>query len=143
MFVRFLTIVSISETIASKFFLISPSQILMTRQPSVSSNLVLILSRLILPLIFGIQYVAFVPSASFLFRIFQFRPCQKSPSQNIARRFLAKTMSGLPGSVLTFFLNRRPQFHRPLLSNSSGCVSLREFRFFIREANSVAGVRPL
>jgi hypothetical protein len=55
-------------------------------------------SRSIFRAIFAGQYRGFVPRSSLGLSVFQFLPCQKSPSQKTATRARLNTMSGLPGS---------------------------------------------
>jgi len=120
----------------------SDSQTLTTCQPDLLSRRVVFLSRRMLLDIFAHQYAAFVPLVSFLLRLFHFRPCQKSPSQNTARRALENTMSGQPGRLVAFFLKRSPNLESSLRNATSWRVLRLVFAFLIREDKGEAGLRP-
>lgn len=121
----------------------SVSQTPITNQPARMRARRARASRARFAAIFGIQYAAFARCLSWPLRRFQLRPCQKSPSQNTARRSLGKTRSGLPGRVLTFFRYRRPRRHSARRSIISGVVSMARLACFVRELVGEAGVKPL
>ncbi len=134
----------INETTRSSSLSISDSQKRNTVQPCFWSAAEFFLSWPMFLSILAVQYSGFEPHINFFFRAFQSRPCQKSPSQNIATRALLMTMSGLPGRLTTFLLYRIPVFQSALLSLSSGLVSLfRLAPFAASDARLEAGIKPL
>src|SRR2546430_3750294 len=92
--------------------------------------------------IFLSQYFELDPPESMRRKRFQFRPCQKSPSQNTATRLLTSTISGFPGSprVCTRYLV--PRLQSALRNKSSGRVSFLGVRLFAMELAIVAGLHP-
>jgi hypothetical protein len=83
-----------------------------------------------------------VPSLSFARSPDQFRPCQKSPSQKTTTRTVLKTISGLPGRVLTFLRYRSPIRHNLRRKINSCFVSRLRLARLARELAVDAGKRP-
>ncbi len=99
-------------------------------------------SRLMLSSIFSIQYSGLFPLASLHRSTGQFFPCQKSPSQKTTTRSSGKTISGLPGSVLTFRLKRSPNLLNSRAKSNSCFVPLLRLARFETELAGEAGLRP-
>lgn len=97
------------------------SQITMTRQPSVANAARFCLSRATLPANFCCQNSWRVAGdAASLQPSWR---CQKHPCTNMQSRCFGMTMSGLPGSRLSFSTNRSPALCRTFRTINSGLVS--------------------
>src|SRR5690606_6288092 len=91
-------------------------------QPCFFNSLFTILSRLILLSILFHQNFRFVLILNF--SLAQFFPCQYSLSTNTATLYFLNVRSGVPKTVLSFFLYLCPFFHSALASFISILVSL-------------------
>ena len=114
---------SCSKVASITFFLSSHSHTVSTVQPSCCSSAKFLLSLSTFPMILGRQYSSFVLGHT---NRGQSCLCQKQPFTKITVLYLGRTISGHPGSVLTFFLYRTPFENRYLRTNSSG------FEFLLR-----------
>jgi hypothetical protein len=90
-----------------------------TDQPRALSNLTLRRSRRRFDSIFSVQNRTFVDGALAALHVC---PCQKQPRTSIARRRDATTMSGRPGSALTWLRDLTPILESTLRTRRSGCV---------------------
>ena len=115
-------------------------QISITFQPSFLKSRFFFLSLALFSAIFVFQY--------FLFELGNLParhecPCQKQPLTNITVSYFGRTISGVPGYRLSFFLNRKPLENRYFLTKISGSVSLPEIlaiswlRFFLEYISGI------
>ena len=105
-----------------------------TDQPRALSNLTFRRSRRRFDSIFSVQNRTFVDGALAALHVW---PCQKQPRTSIARRRDATTMSGRPGSVLTWLRDLTPILESTLRTRRSGCV----FTDLIRAITSERALR--
>lgn len=101
--------------------LISHCHIIITFQPSFTSKSEFLASRDLLFDIFSFQKSVFEDGN---FPFLQLCPCQKHPFTNIIILYLGKTISGLPGNVLTLIRYLNPFENKNLRTKISGLVSL-------------------
>ena len=112
---------SIFRFCSATFFFNWHSHIIRTRHPCSVSNAMFWASRSTLRLIFLLQYSAFEEGHT---NLPQSCLCQKHPLTNITALYFFSTISGHPGSFLTFFLYLNPFENRYFRTISSGFVFL-------------------
>lgn len=134
---------SIRSAIPTGLALISVSQKRITRHPIRIRVRHCRRSRVMLYLIFEVQYPALLPRRRCLSRRDHPRPCQKSPSQNTATRTEGNTISGFPGRCDAVTRYRSPLLHKTRRRVSSGIVSLPRLEDMVREAEANVDWSPL
>ena len=111
-----------TATAAAGLRRISVSQNRSTRHPDACSAVVVARSLATLDWIFATQYWALWPRLRRAKRARRSRPCQKSPSQKIARRSRGKIMSGRPSRPDADSRYLSPSRHRACLRITSHLV---------------------